>query len=246
MADDTKDNRKPRKYETRLLIVRAKGEIVKLMPEEEALFERLRVLRNSIYDPSCYYTNGTLIKFASLRPATKEDVLAIDSSEDKYVRFGEAFLALIKTPAATADHLSPTELLALARMRRFETTLYRIVQYILRIEHESQWWFQGVPEPIRVKASKLHEESRGVIPREYGLMFVDLKEIITKKWRLFSSLAKERKEDKKAFENALMRLNDIRNRLCHPLRLIVQPITDETLTLSETDSRRSINRRDAC
>lgn len=200
---------------------------MKLMPEEEALFERLRTFRNSIYDPSCYYTNETLIKLASLRPASKETVLAIDSSEEKYARFGEAFLALIKAPAATADQLSQAELLSLVRMRQFEITLYQIVQQILQREHKAQWWFQGIPKAIRFKASELNEESCGVIPREYGLMFVDLKEIITKEWRLFSWLADDRKEDKKTFENTLLRLNDIRNRLCHPLRLIVQPITDE-------------------
>ena len=114
---------------------------MKLMPEEQALYERLRVFRNSIYDPSCYYTNDTLDKFAILRPATKEDLLAIDSAEDKYTRFGEAFLALVKTPETVIDHLSPQESRALVQMRQFETTLYRIVQHILQIEYKTKWWF---------------------------------------------------------------------------------------------------------
>ena len=198
-----------------------------LTPDEEALFERLRLLRNSIYDPLCYYNNDVLFKFASLRPATKENILAIDAAENKYARFGEAFLALIKTPATPADNLSSAEFSALVHIRRFETTLYRIVQHLLQVKYQSDWWSQGVPKSVRVEAAKLHEESCDVIPREYGLMFVDLKDIVSKEWTLFSCLAEERKEDKKAFEKALLRLNDIRNRLCHPLRLLVQPITEE-------------------
>jgi len=199
---------------------------MELTAEESALFERLRTLRNSIYDPSCYYNNDTLFHFATTRPMTKRAVIGIDASEDKFLRFGEAFLALIRTRDLAGDP-SPLEDVALSYLRRSETSLYRIVQNVLQREFTADWWFQGIPEAIRVKAARLHEESRGVVPREYGLMLIDLKEIVLKKWRLFSFLAEEQKEDKGTFERALLQLNDIRNRLCHPLRLLVQPITAE-------------------
>jgi len=229
---------------------------MKLLPEEETLFEDLRHLRNSIYDPSCYYTNDTLARIALRRPASKRELLQIDPSEEKYNKFGEAFLAVVKSPKQDREKISDTEILALGHIRRLEVLLYRLVHGTLQKEYQADWWFEGVPDSIRRTAADLHEASRGVVPKEYGLRFVDLKEIISKQWRLFSFVADLAKEDKKTFESTMKQLNDIRNRLCHPLRLLVQPITDQdaefvfkTLTLLEkamNDEGQGIQQSDPC
>ena len=229
---------------------------MKLLPEEEELFQDLRQLRSSIYDPSCYYTNDTLVSIASRRPTCRRELLQIDPPEEKYDKFGEAFLALVKSPKHEREKLSDVEITTLGRIRRLEVLLYRLVHSTLQAEFQADWWFEGVPEPVRKKAAELHEATRGVVPKEYGLMFVDLKEIISKQWRLFAFMADSTREDKKSFENAMKQLNDIRNRLCHPLRLLVQPITDqdadfvaERLSLLETVMRNreeAIQQRDPC
>jgi len=197
---------------------------MRLNPEEQRLYDAFRALRKSIFDQNCYYNNDTLERFTILKPTTKEAILKIDASEEKYNRFGKAFIACIINTGIIGDKQAGIEGQTLLAFRELEIDLYNIIHSTLLQKYKDRWWFEGIPGAIRKKASDLHEETRGLVPREYGLTFIDLKEVILKEWGLFAFIGTKIKENKKSFETSLEKLNDIRNRLCHPLRLTIQPI----------------------
>ncbi len=148
--------------------------------KQQDLYELLRALRNSIFDPSCYYKNNVLELFAANKPLTKDQLLKCDCSIEKYDRFGESFLSIIRQSVdskdAVREEISDNELKTLLKIREYEITLYDFVHSVLQKEFGDKWWYDGISDSARTKASELHEVSKGTIPREFGLTFIQLKD----------------------------------------------------------------------
>jgi hypothetical protein len=93
-------------------------------------------------------------------------------------------------------------------------------------ETRSAWWVKGVPQKIRMEcANRLesdNEDDRQEEPYQYTY-FIDLKEIVDKKWEVFEPFASqvtldERQLSKKVFLDWLQKANSVRNRHAHHIR----------------------------
>jgi len=115
---------------------------------------------------------------------------------------------------------------AVELLHSIEVGLYDIVLHVLK-QHfpEAAWWYEGVPEPLRKKAADLSEESKGSIPKEQGFYFISYKLIMEENWKIFEPVFDPAKEGKKKALVWIQTLNDLRNRLSHPLRLREQPLS---------------------
>jgi len=87
-------------------------------------------------------------------------------------------------------------------------------------EGDFKWWRQGVPEAVRIACSERWERDSNPAEHPYFYTYlIDLAQIIEKKWGLFlSALPKDLVASKPVLMQQLRRLNDIRNRIMHPVR----------------------------
>ncbi len=88
-------------------------------------------------------------------------------------------------------------------------------------EDEANWWHQGVPLNIRQKCAQRREDDSRPKPLYNYTDLIDLKEIIDKKWTLFEADFQQVKasiKSKKEFLESLVRLNEIRKSVMHPVR----------------------------
>lgn len=86
---------------------------------------------------------------------------------------------------------------------------------------EQEWWAKGVPLEIRKKCADRREEDPRRRPFHHYTDLIDLKDILDKNWRLFEAdyeRVRERVESKKEFLSDLVRLNEIRKSVMHPVR----------------------------
>jgi len=109
-------------------------------------------------------------------------------------------------------------------LREIELALHDLVRRVLEkaySSHDDDWWYEGVPERIRVECVRRRE----IDPQHYEAyaytMLIDLKEIIEKNWQRFVELfPKEAASKKKEFLHRFDRLNEIRNGVMHPIKPI--------------------------
>ena len=85
---------------------------------------------------------------------------------------------------------------------------------------ELGWWKAGVPDTVRINCAQAREFDDESIDHPYCFStFIHLKKIIDKNWLLFISwLPQSVIGDKTAFLKQIVRLNDIRNQVMHPVR----------------------------
>ena len=129
---------------------------------------------------------------------------------------------------------------AVEMLHKIEVGLYDLLMHELKSrfkETPDEWWYEGVPESLRKKAAELSEESRGQIPKEQGFYFISYRAIIEENWPLFSSCFDPENLGKKKALAWFATLNELRNRLSHPLRLREQPLT--TADHYEIEERKS-------
>lgn len=199
---------------------------------QHILYDVLKLYRNAIFtNYDTYYTNQELYKLAQNPPKTKEKFLEILPSQEEFNKYGKKFVELIKLfePLDQADSI-------LAKSRKtledFEVNLHEKIIKLLKVKFNNEnWWYLSIPNNVRIKAATLHEESEGTIPKENCLYLNDLKEIIIKHWETFKDDLDPENNGKKEFESSFRKLNDIRNRLGHPMRLKDDPITQEDLDM---------------
>lgn len=192
------------------------------------LYEKLNSFRNLIYKYNSYYTNNTLKALATKKPIDRKGILAIDPDENKFNSFGEEFLRLIR------EHLHINEewdvidenTSTYMKIQEFEERLYEIVQFKLKEQCKDDWWYDGIPLEIRRKAAEQHEISGGIVPKEYCLYLINLKEIIISNWILFAPYIDKDNLGKKEFDKWFNRLNNIRNKVSHRLRLMSDPLKE--------------------
>lgn len=117
---------------------------------------------------------------------------------------------------------------AVEMLQKIEVGLHDFVTHKLKTHFNAtpdQWWYEGVPEPLRKKNAELSEASKGKIPKEQGFYLISYREIIEENWPLFSSHFDPENLGKKKALAWFAALNEIRNRLSHPLRLREHPLT---------------------
>ena len=88
-------------------------------------------------------------------------------------------------------------------------------------EDEKQWWDQGIPLPIRKKCAERREEDTRKEAAYNYTDLIDLREILGKNWKHFEAEFKRvtgKTTRKKDFLDGLVRLNEIRNMVMHPVR----------------------------
>ena len=197
---------------------------------DQVLYDKLNIYRNNFFKRDCYYSNSALKAFTIHKPLTKKEFLSIDSDVEKYNRFGEDFIRIIrdhinlkdKSHSILVDEITVTFM----RIQEFEERLYEIIQNILRKQYKDDWWYDGIPLEIRRKAAELNEISGGIVSKEYCLHLINLKEIIMSSWSLFATLIDKENKGKKEFDQWFNRLNNIRNKVSHRLRLMSDPLKD--------------------
>lgn len=111
-------------------------------------------------------------------------------------------------------------------VRQIEVGLHKMVREVLMRQFgdgESGWWRQGVPEAVRVKCQERREREQDDLCEPYCYTdLLDLAKVIEAQWSLFKdSFPVPYGSNRKAFIEALARLNRIRNKVMHPVRGIV-------------------------
>tara|TARA_B100001971_G_C17944317_1_gene409277 strand:+ start:112 stop:609 length:498 start_codon:yes stop_codon:yes gene_type:complete len=118
--------------------------------------------------------------------------------------------------------------LAFKLVEKIETGLHAAVCYVLQEaygETEKEWWVKGVPLNIRSSCAVKREEGSHMEEAHHYTNIVDLKSIIECKCnrKLFNErfqILQKEKITSKDFLSDLVRFNDIRNRVAHPIRTI--------------------------
>ena len=109
-------------------------------------------------------------------------------------------------------------------LRTIEKWLHSVIRQALESEYgagESGWWRKGIHKNIRGKCATRREEDDGEpAPHSYAYTdLIDLREVLDKQWRTISEhLPKGAAKDKKSLLAALIRLNEIRRIVMHPVR----------------------------
>jgi predicted transcriptional regulator len=139
-----------------------------------------------------------------------------------------------------ANRVTIETYLSLRDSRVSRGDMYEFISDIERILHErirlvlerqygtddSGWWLNGIPEDIRAECARTREKDRHQAAHPYCYTtFIQLKEIIickartTNNWMIFSSvLPAELGANRDEFSTKLTQLNDIRNRIMHPIK----------------------------
>ncbi len=136
---------------------------------------------------------------------------------------------LIDWLANAEPHPTESRSNAATIVHAIEIGLHDIVTAMLHKEFGTKWWTAGVPKKIRVEASQRHEEEDGAAPKEAYLYLLHLKEIIEKQWPLFATLFEVPRKGKSNSLEWFIRLNEIRNRTAHPIKLRHRPLDLEEL-----------------
>jgi len=104
-----------------------------------------------------------------------------------------------------------------------EIRIHRLVQARRKREFgpdEDGWWRKGIPKNIRKECVSRREEDDepSDVPFAYTTL-IDLSTVISKNWSLFQSeVPKNYRVDRKRLEGDLVRLNQIRNAVMHPVK----------------------------
>lgn len=137
------------------------------------------------------------------------------------------YLKLRQSPIALGDMYE--------HLREIEVKLHEAIKFILMNEYgdgdwreRNSWWRKGIPANIRAECDRAWEEDEepGEEPFCYT-NFIQLKEILSHRWNLFSRfLPKPLSSDKSRFLSELVRLNRIRNYVMHPVKGLNPSIED--------------------
>jgi len=109
-------------------------------------------------------------------------------------------------------------------IRTIEVGLHNLIRIALEEDfgsEEAGWWRQGIPRDIRVKCQQRREEEEtDPAPEPYCYTdLIDLRAILDKQWPILSRhLPNQATGDKKMLLSDLMRLNQIRRMVMHPVR----------------------------
>jgi hypothetical protein len=105
-----------------------------------------------------------------------------------------------------------------------EILVHRFVKRTLESAYKDRWWREGIPEQIRKNCQNRKEEDTAPLDDPYSYMtLIDLKSIIDRNWRSFSAaLPKALATNKQDTLETLQRINNIRNRVMHPVKIMTE------------------------
>jgi len=101
-----------------------------------------------------------------------------------------------------------------------ERRLHNFLVETLKLEYGDDeteaWWYSGVPEAVRKKATSRMEEEKGKLKKEHYLDLIDLRTIALNNWSLFQdSLALGKSGNKEAKTEWMQKLNELRKIVMH-------------------------------
>jgi hypothetical protein len=104
-----------------------------------------------------------------------------------------------------------------------ELLLHRLVRQTLETNLTKQWWQKGIPENIRKQCQIKKEEELNPLDDPYHYTtFIDLKLVIDKNWSIsVYALPNSLRSNKQDALQKLQRLNEVRNRVMHPVKPII-------------------------
>ncbi|OPY67793.1 MAG: hypothetical protein A4E57_02112 [Syntrophorhabdaceae bacterium PtaU1.Bin034] len=97
-------------------------------------------------------------------------------------------------------------------MGEIQITMFRFVTDKLKEQFGDSWWYEGIPEKVRVSCSEMHQKEKGVKKVEQYIHLLDYQTIALTNWPLFEksfSMAKQGSKEKKV--KWIADLNVIRN-----------------------------------
>lgn len=105
-------------------------------------------------------------------------------------------------------------------IRDIEVSLHTTIHYVLRMEYKQNWWREGIPDTIRAECAASSEIDPEPASNPYCYTtLIHLKEILDKRWDLFSKVLPQRIiADKRVLLSGLVKLNRIRNKVMHPVK----------------------------
>lgn len=98
--------------------------------------------------------------------------------------------------------------------------LHKMVKQILLAAHGQNWWRKGIPERVRIECQARREQDDNPAADAYQYTtFIDVKQIIEKEWATFSTALPNRFAlNKRQTLGDLQRINNIRNKVMHPVK----------------------------
>mgnify|MGYP006123699805 CR=1 FL=1 len=129
--------------------------------------------------------------------------------------------ASLENMSATARAKNLTE--------KIETKIHKVVLGKLKESYGDDWWYEAIPQRIRINAACIQEKGSRTADKEDCLMLLDLMNIMLSNWSQFGDRFDPDGKGKRVFESRYNSLNNIRNRLSHPIRLKNEPIKKSEL-----------------
>ncbi|MDZ7833533.1 MAG: DGQHR domain-containing protein [Desulfobacterales bacterium] len=117
---------------------------------------------------------------------------------------------------------------AQAKIDEIQNRLFNVILKVLKDnfkDDNEEWWYEGVPEPVRRECVKKQDQERGVKNKEQYICLIDYKTIASANWNLFKkyfSFTSDGGKDKQL--KWLVDLNEIRNITHHTEKW---PVTKE-------------------
>ncbi len=110
----------------------------------------------------------------------------------------------------TVDHDGTKDCVRL--INEIQQTLYQFVMKRLNESFGENWWYDGVPEPVRKSCSAIQEEERGTKEKHQYMHLIDYHVIADRNWEVFKdSFSLSNAHGKKKQLEWLKELNTIRN-----------------------------------
>ncbi len=112
-------------------------------------------------------------------------------------------------------------------IRRIELALQSFIMDTLKLEFckpggdPEAWWYNGIPEPIRKKATARVEEEQGKGRKDEYLDLIDYRTIVLNNWPLFQDslgFGFGKSGNKQAKTDWMQRLNEMRKVVMHPTK----------------------------
>lgn len=107
-------------------------------------------------------------------------------------------------------------------LRGIEIAVHAMIRVALVEEYgdgENGWWRTGIPENVRAKCAERRERDPAEPSDAYCYSdLLDLDAIIEHQWSLLQNQFPEYKSNRKQLSKELRRLNQIRNKVMHPVR----------------------------
>ncbi len=133
----------------------------------------------------------------------------------------EDYMALVDAETTTR---------AYALVSHIELLLKHLTVETLKRRHgEDAWWYEGIPEKVRMKASEMHEKAKGEGEREDYFDILDYQKIITGQdnWSTFQPLVGGGERGREKGTKWIIKVNEIRKVVMHPSKNL--PVTFDQL-----------------